>query len=50
MDNDDLSFRLNLLGQTKLDENFALQYEVGGTVDKDGDHGVSGSLKLEYKF
>ncbi|WP_086256514.1 S6 family peptidase [Campylobacter vicugnae] len=50
IDKNNLNFKLNLLGQKKLNENFALAYEVGGMVDKNGNHGVSGSLKLEYKF
>lgn len=50
LDNNKLVYKLNLTADTKISENFALSYQLSGMLDNDKSYGVSGGMKLEYKF
>jgi serine protease pet autotransporter len=50
LDNNKLVYKLNLIADTKISENFALSYQLSGMLDNDKSYGVSGGIKLEYKF
>ena len=50
LDNNKPVYKLNLIADTKISENFALSYQLGGMLDNDKSYGVSGGIKLEYKF
>jgi len=50
IDNNKLSYKLNLTADTKLDEKLSLSYQISTMVDNDKNYGISGGLKLEYKF
>ena len=50
LDNNKLVYKLNLVADTKISENFALSYQLSGMLDNDKSYGVSGGVKLEYKF
>ena len=50
LDNSKLVYNLNLIADTKISENFSLSYQLGGMLDNDKSYGISGGIKLEYKF
>ncbi|ERJ26161.1 S6 family peptidase [Campylobacter concisus] len=50
LDNNKPAYKLNLVADTKISENFALSYQLSGMLDNDKSYGVSGGVKLEYKF
>ena len=50
LDNNKLSYKLTLNSDTKLSENLVLSSQLSGMLDKDKNYGISGGLKIEYKF
>ena len=50
LDNNKPVYKLNLIADAKISENFALSYQLGGMLGNDKSYGVSGGIKLEYKF
>ncbi|MBE2984768.1 autotransporter domain-containing protein [Campylobacter sp. RM6883] len=45
-----IKYELNYIGETKLNENFTIQYNLGGVSDFKGGYGGRAGIKLEYKF
>ncbi|MGG7047994.1 MULTISPECIES: autotransporter domain-containing protein [unclassified Campylobacter] len=45
-----VKYELNYIGETKLNEGFTLQYNIGGNADFKGSYGGKAGVKLEYKF
>ena len=43
-------YKLNLAASTEFSKNFAVSYQLSGMLDNDRSYGVSGGMKLEYKF
>ena len=50
LDNNKLSYKLTLNSDTKLSENLVLSSQLSGMLDNDKNYGISGGLKIEYKF
>ena len=50
LDNNKLSYKLTLNSETKLSENLVLSSQLSGMLDNDKNYGISGGLKIEYKF
>lgn len=50
LDNNKLSYKLTLNSDTKLSENVVLSSQLSGMLDNDKNYGISGGLKIEYKF
>ena len=50
LDNNKLSYKLTLNSDTKLSENLVLSSQLNGMLDNDKNYGISGGLKIEYKF
>ena len=50
LDNNKLSYKLTLNSETKLGENLVLSSQLSGMLDNDKNYGISGGLKIEYKF
>lgn len=50
LDNNKLSYKLTLNSDTKLSENLVLSSQLSGMFDSDKNYGISGGLKIEYKF
>ena len=50
LDNNKLSYKLTLNSDTKLSENVVLSSRLSGILDNDKNYGISGGLKIEYKF
>lgn len=50
LDNNKLSYKLNLTADTRVSENLAFSYQISTMLDDNKDYGISGGLKLEYKF
>ena len=50
LDNNKLSYKLTLNSDTKLSENLVLSSQISGMLDNDKNYGISGGLKIEYKF
>ena len=50
LDNNKLSYKLTLNSDTKLSENLVLSSQLSGILDNDKNYGISGGLKIEYKF
>ena len=50
LDNNKLSYKLTLNSDTKLSENLVLSSQLSGMLDNDKKYGISGGLKIEYKF
>ena len=50
LDNNKLVYKLNLSASTEFSKNFAVSYQLSGMLDNDRSYGVSGGVKLEYKF
>ena len=50
LDNNKLVYKLNLAASTEFGKNFAVSYQLSGMLDNDRSYGVSGGVKLEYKF
>ena len=50
LDNNKLSYKLTLNSDTKLGENLVLSSQLSGMLDNDKNYGISGGLKIEYKF
>ena len=50
LDNNKLSYKLILNSDTKLSENLVLSSQLSGMLDNDKNYGISGGLKIEYKF
>ena len=50
LDNNKLSYKLTLNSDTKLSENLVLSSQLSGMFDNDKNYGISGGLKIEYKF
>ena len=50
LDNNKLSYKLALNSDTKLSENLVLSSQLSGMLDNDKNYGISGGLKIEYKF
>lgn len=50
LDNNKLGYKLTLNSDTKLSENLVLSSQLSGMLDKDKNYGISGGLKIEYKF
>ena len=50
LDNNKLSYKLTLNSETKLSENLVLSSQLSGMLDNDKNYGISGDLKIEYKF
>lgn len=50
LDNNKLVYKLNLATSTEFSKNFAVSYQLSGMLDNDRSYGVSGGVKLEYKF
>ncbi len=50
LDNNKLSYKLTLNSDTKLSENLVLSSRLSGMLDNDKNYGISGGLKIEYKF
>jgi len=50
LDNNKLSYKLTLNSDTKLSENLVLYSQLSGILDNDKNYGISGGLKIEYKF
>ena len=50
LDNNKLSYKLTLNSDTKLSENLVLSSQLSGMLDDDKNYGISGGLKIEYKF
>ena len=50
LDNNKLVYKLNLAASTEFSKNFAVSYQLSGMLDNDSSYGVSGGVKLEYKF
>ena len=50
LDNNKLSYKLTLNSDTKLSENVVLSSQLCGMLDNDKNYGISGGLKIEYKF
>lgn len=50
LDNNKLSYKLTLNSETKLSENLVLSSQLNGMLDNDKNYGISGGLKIEYKF
>lgn len=50
LDNNKLSYKLTLNSETKLSENLILSSQLSGMLDNDKNYGISGGLKIEYKF
>ncbi|WP_169999707.1 autotransporter outer membrane beta-barrel domain-containing protein [Campylobacter sp. RM9328] len=48
--NKPLSYEVNYIGETRLNDKFVFQYAVGGTANAKGSYGTKASVKLEYKF
>ncbi|MBE3609968.1 autotransporter domain-containing protein [Campylobacter californiensis] len=45
-----LSYEVNYICETRLNDKFVFQYAVGGTANAKGSYGTKASVKLEYKF
>ena len=50
LDNNKLSYKLTLNSDTKLSKNLVLSSQLSGMLDNDKNYGISGGLKIEYKF
>ena len=50
LDNNKLSYKLTLNSDTKLSENLVFSSQLSGMLDNDKNYGISGGLKIEYKF
>ena len=50
LDNNKLNYKLTLNSDTKLSENLVLSSQLSGMLDNDKNYGISGGLKIEYKF
>ena len=50
LDNNKLSYKLTLNSEIKLSENLVLSSQLSGMLDNDKNYGISGGLKIEYKF
>ena len=50
LDNNKLSYKFTLNSDTKLSENLVLSSQLSGMLDNDKNYGISGGLKIEYKF
>lgn len=50
LDNNKLNYKLTLNSETKLSENLVLSSQLSGMLDNDKNYGISGGLKIEYKF
>ena len=50
LDNNKLVYKLNLAASTEFSKRFAVSYQLSGMLDNDRSYGVSGGVKLEYKF
>lgn len=50
LDNNKLSYKLTLNSDTKFSENLVLSSQLSGMLDNDKNYGISGGLKIEYKF
>lgn len=50
LDNNKLSYKLTLNSETKLSENLVFSSQLSGMLDNDKNYGISGGLKIEYKF
>ncbi|WP_149715819.1 S6 family peptidase [Campylobacter concisus] len=50
LDNNKLSYKLTLNSETKISENLVLSSQLSGVLDNDKNYGISGGLKIEYKF
>ena len=50
LDNNKLSYKLTLNSDAKLSENLVLSSQLSGMLDNDKNYGISGGLKIEYKF
>ena len=50
LDNNKLSYKLTLNSETKLSEILVLSSQLSGMLDNDKNYGISGGLKIEYKF
>ena len=50
LDNNKLSYKLTLNSETKFSENLVLSSQLSGMLDNDKNYGISGGLKIEYKF
>lgn len=50
LDNNKLVYKLNLSASTEFSKRFAVSYQLSGMLDNDRSYGVSGGVKLEYKF
>lgn len=50
LDNNKLSYKLTLNSDSKLSENLVLSSQLSGMLDNDKNYGISGGLKIEYKF
>ncbi|ASM40082.1 hypothetical protein CSPB12327_04560 [Campylobacter sp. RM12327] len=45
-----VKYELNYIGETNLNENFVIQYNIGAISEFKGDYGGKAGVKLEYKF
>lgn len=45
-----VKYELNYIGETNLNENFVVQYNIGAISEFKGDYGGKVGVKLEYKF